>query len=101
MSAEDQVPAWHHAPTHELTEDGARLVSCSTFGKSHHFRTNKRLKLVTRGIFALTREFGWDLQAWAVFSNHYHFVARPPSGDAKSLSTMLSKLHTITAAWIN
>ena len=22
-------------------------------------------------------ESGWQLEAWAVFSNHYHFVARP------------------------
>jgi REP-associated tyrosine transposase len=47
--------------------------------------------------------FGWKLEAWSVFSNHYHFVAHSPSEgeDASSLSDMLSVLHVKTAEWIN
>jgi putative transposase len=48
-------------------------------------------------------KFSWDLEAWAVFSNHYHFVAKSPrdSEDASTLSRMLGVLHARTAAWIN
>ncbi len=48
-------------------------------------------------------DFGWRLEAWAVFSNHYHFVAHSPpeTGGTESLSQMLGMLHTKTAGWIN
>ena len=48
-------------------------------------------------------DFGWHLEAWAVFSNHYHFVAQSPSSDknATSLREMLGLLHEKTAKWIN
>ena len=43
------------------------------------------------------------MEAWAVFSNHYHFIAHPPdtAPDATSLSQMLGVLHTKTAGWVN
>ena len=40
------------------------------------------------------------MEAWAVFSNHYHFVAKSP-GTAESLTEMLGQLHEKTAKWVN
>jgi putative transposase len=40
------------------------------------------------------------LEDWAIFANHYHFVAHSPP-DPSNLSVMLSTLHLKTAAWIN
>jgi hypothetical protein len=39
------------------------------------------------------RQFGWQLEAWAVFSNHHHFIAHSPAdaADASSLSDMLAQ----------
>jgi putative transposase len=55
-----------------------------------------------RGLLKVTRKSGWQLEAWAVFSNHYHFVAHSPVSDgAESLSQMLGLLHEKTAKWIN
>jgi putative transposase len=47
--------------------------------------------------------FCWELEAWAVFSNHYHFVAHSQdnSTNARSLSQMLGVIHTRTAGWVN
>jgi putative transposase len=49
------------------------------------------------------KKYDWQLEAWAVFSNHYHFIAHSPTqaDDASSLSDMLSVLHVKTAEWIN
>jgi putative transposase len=49
------------------------------------------------------QEFGWQLEAWAVFSNHYHFVAHSPAAedDAASLPRRLGFLHERTAKWLN
>src|SRR6185295_4035105 len=48
-------------------------------------------------------DFDWRLEAWAVFSNHYHFIGHSPAAepDASSLSQMLGILHTRTSGWIN
>jgi putative transposase len=51
----------------------------------------------------VARDFGWALEAWAVFSNHYHFVGHSPANrhGAASLPDMLGLLHRKTARWIN
>ena len=59
--------------------------------------------MLQRGLLTVARDFNWRLEAWAVFSNHYHFVAHSPVEHAasESLSQMLSTLHTKTSGWIN
>ena len=100
--SEPGVP-WPHAPTHELSGNGTYFVTVGTYLKAHHFCTPQRLDVLQRGLLTVTRDFSWRLEAWAVFSNHYHFVARSPTAmaDATSLSQMLGVLHTRTASWIN
>lgn len=59
--------------------------------------------MLHRGLLKVAAGFGWQLEAWAVFSNHYHFVAHSPpdAPDAASLADMLSVLHVKTAGWVN
>ena len=94
---------WPHAPLHRLSSQGTYFVTASTYGKQHHFRRAERLSVLHRGLLTVTRDFGWQLEAWAVFSNHYHFVAHSPQdqADACSLSPMLAVLHTKTSSWVN
>ena len=94
---------WPHAPTHELSESGTYFVTAGTYQKIHHFRCTERLSVLHRGLLTVTQEFGWQLEAWAVFSNHYHFAAHSPSNEegAQSLSRMLGSLHEKTAKWVN
>jgi putative transposase len=56
-----------------------------------------------RGLLTVARDFAWHLEAWAVFSNHYHFVGHSPAGTptAESLQAMLRMLHVKTASWVN
>ena len=44
--------------------------------------------------------YEWSLQAWAVFSNHYHFVAKSPN-DATTLKKMIQRLHSQTSRAVN
>jgi len=94
---------WPHAPTHQLAERGTYFVTVSTYQKAHHFRGANRLRVLHRGLLSVAGRFGWQLEAWAVFSNHYHFVAHSPddAAEASSLSVMLSVLHVKTAEWVN
>lgn len=94
---------WPHAPTHQLASQGTYFVTARTYKAEHYFRGANRLAVLHRGLLQLTGEFGWHLEAWAVFSNHYHFVAHSPilKTDASSLTAMLSVLHEKTAKWVN
>ncbi len=76
------------------------MVTASTLDKVHHFRGSHRLAVLHRGLLRVAQDFGWQLEAWAVFSNHYHFIAHSPP-DASNLPDMLSVLHVKTAGWIN
>ena len=92
--------SWPHAPLHRLTEHGIYFVTAATLQHAHHFRTKERLEVLHRGLLKVCAEHGWRLEAWAVFSNHYHFVAESP-GTAESLPAMLGKLHEKMTKWIN
>jgi putative transposase len=94
---------WPHAPTHQLSTGGTYFITAGTYAKAHHFRSPRRLDVLQRGLLTVARDFSWKLEAWAVFSNHYHFVAHSSdhSRGATSLSQMLGMLHTRTAGWIN
>ena len=93
--------SWPHAPTHRLSESGTYFVTGATYQKAHHFREPLRLGVLERGLLKLAAEYGWQFEAWAVFSNHYHFVAHSPESGAESLSEMLNTLHSKTATWVN
>src|SRR5689334_22513730 len=69
---------WPHAPLHLLSVSGTFFVTAGTYKKLHHFRGAERLGMLHRGLLSVTAEFGWQMEAWAIFSNHYHFVAHSP-----------------------
>ena len=89
---------WPHAPAHQLSEAGAYILTAAT---SHHrpfFRQRERI--LHDKLLELADEHAWRLEAWAVFSNHYHFVAHSPD-QASGLRTFIRRLHAITATTIN
>ena len=91
---------WPHAPPHRLTERGTYFVTAATYLKAHHFRSAQRLEVVQRGLLTVAKEYDWNLEAWSILSNHYHFVAKSPA-DPGSLQDMLKVLHVKLAGWVN
>jgi putative transposase len=96
-----QKTPWPHAPLHQLSQNGTYFVTAGTYLKQHHFRGRERLQVLHRGLLTVARDSGWQLEAWAVFSNHYHFVAQSPPDSAARLSPMLGRLHEKVAKWVN
>ena len=94
---------WPHAPTHQLANRGTYFVTGSTYQKAHHFRGAERLRQLHDGLLTIAHDFDWHLEAWSVFSNHYHFVAKSPRLDenAESLSSMVKTLHVKTSEFVN
>ena len=91
---------WPHAPVHRLHGAGAYMVTAGTYNKEKLFHSPERLDLLRDFLFKLADEFEWKLQAWAVLSNHYHFIALT-EGEAENLRKLISKLHTLSARDIN
>jgi putative transposase len=99
MPEELNKQQWPHGPPHWLYEPGIYMITAGTFGKASFFNTEPRRDLLLRELVSVTSEFGWNLQAWSVMSNHYHFVATTEK--AESLPKMLGKLHAVSARQIN
>ena len=91
---------WPHAPVHRLSEHGTYIVTTGTLHKEHWFRGPERLDLLESALLRILKGYGWQLEAWAVFSNHYHFVGHSVPG-AKQLGLVLKHLHADTSREVN
>ena len=95
-----QVSTWHHGPLHIFVPNAMHMVTASTLYKQPIFDTPPKLRLLQNTLFEVMLAYGWRLQAWAVFINHYHFVARSPD-DGTSLKRMIQRLHSQSAHLVN
>jgi putative transposase len=91
---------WPHAPVHRFDEGGLFMVTAGTWHKELIFRDAERLDLLERSLLALASKYRWQLEAWAVFPNHYHFVARR-FPDSAPLNKVCRHLHGDTARAVN
>ncbi len=91
---------WPHAPIHRLADAGTYIVTASTLHHQHLLSTARHLDTMQRSLFNLSDEYSWDLQAWAIFSNHYHIVASSRNGSGP-LAEMLARLHNGASREIN
>ncbi len=91
---------WHHRPAHLFLPHATYMVTAGTVHKERFFHDSARLQLLHDLLLDLAEKYGWQLQAWAVFSNHYHWVGVAPEG-AATLKTLVSHLHTASARAVN
>ena len=94
-----QLP-WHHRPTHRFLPEMIYIVTAGTLHKAHYFKGDKRLTLLQSILLNTLDKHGWIIQAWAIFANHYHFIAiSPPAG--ASLKALIRELHSVSSQAIN
>ena len=96
---ENSLMSWPHGPAHWVFEPGLYMVTAGTYRKLPHLSSPERLDFFQQTLFLYATEFAWDLRAWAVLANHYHFIAA--SSDPVSLPKFLGKLHGQTAKQLN
>ena len=77
------------------------MVTAGTFRKARLFGSRLRLRVLTEQLLDTAEEFGWSLEAWAVFSNHYHVIGKSPPEGGESLRDLTRALHRRTATWVN
>ncbi len=67
---------------------------------NHLLRSDDRKDWFQDTLLALAPQYGWQLEAWCVLSNHYHFVAHGEGFGAESLSQFIRHLHgSATREW--
>jgi putative transposase len=102
VDLKSQLPPkdWPHAPVHRLADNTVYFVTASTLHKQHLFDTPEKLDLLERHLLTLAKQSNWQLEAWAVFANHYHIVARG-NPDSLTLGGFLHDLHGVTSRELN
>ncbi|MDD5466938.1 MAG: transposase [Anaerolineales bacterium] len=92
--------AWHHSPPHLFVPNCMYMITASTLEMREVFNSEEKLELLENTLLEVTAAYGWELEAWVVFSNHYHFIARSP-GEANNLKRMIQRLHSQSARLVN
>jgi putative transposase len=98
---------WPHAPSHRWTPGSAYIITGATLHKAHYLRSPDHLNALRTHVFDVSQSRGWDLQAWAILSNHYHLVAHSPghlTSDKQRLlevSAFIKTLHSKAGLAIN
>ncbi|MGQ0763244.1 MAG: REP-associated tyrosine transposase [Acidobacteriota bacterium] len=94
------VTDWPHAPVHRFDSRGIYMVTAATLHKKPLFADPAKLTLLENALLHLAKQYQWQLEAWAVFANHYHFVSRC-SDEPASLKKFLKHLHADSARELN
>lgn len=94
------MQTWPHAPSKVVTHPGTYFITAATYQKAHYFPTPDRLDYLQSTLLRLADELGWQLQAWAVFPNHYHLIGFSPEVE-NAASTLTKRLHGRTSREVN
>jgi putative transposase len=92
--------AWPHAPVHKITEQGVYIITAGTLYKQPFFNTDEKLSLLEGKLLELANKYEWQVEAWLVFPNHYHFVA-PGGPNSANLRKLITHLHADTSRAVN
>ena len=76
------------------------MVTSGIYQKRHILNSPQKLSIVRDLLFEQAQKHNWHLQAWAIMSNHYHFIASSPC-DPTTLKAMITALHKRSALKLN
>jgi putative transposase len=89
-----------HTPPHYFRSGALYMVTAGTYQKQRLLDSDEKRQQVLLVLFEQAERFGWNLQAWAILSNHYHFVAEAPE-NALTLKSLIQALHSISGKFVN
>lgn len=92
------MPNWPNNPLHRLSSAAAFLVTTATQHEAPLFRGELRLDFLQNTLVELAQQFGWELQAWTIVPNHYHFIAISPA--PQTLHALVEQFHAVTARYL-
>ncbi len=99
MSEKDKS-GWHHSPMHVFVPSSTYMVTGGTYKKQPFFQGERRLSFLLEQLFLCAKRYTWQLQAWCILPNHYHFISMAPAEVAR-LSDFVRDFHSRTALYVN
>jgi putative transposase len=76
------------------------MVTGAIVHKQLLLNEDKRKEFFLKTLFERATLHGWNLEAWAVLNNHYHFISQSPV-DSTSLTKLIQQVHSLTAIQLN
>ena len=89
-----------HNPPHYFVPNAMYIVTGAILHNEHLLTESRRKEFVLQTLWERSSLLNWNLQAWAVLNNHYHFIAQAPE-NAMTLEKLIRQMHSITAIEIN
>ncbi len=96
----DIYKTYQHNPPHYFVPNAMYIVTGAILYNQHFLTDDKRKSLVCDILLEIASRWGWELEAWAVLENHYHFIARAPE-NALTLEKLIRQFHSRSAVELN
>jgi putative transposase len=87
-------------PPHYFVPNAMYMVTGAILHNQHLLNEDRKKHFILNTLFDRSNLLGWEMQAWAILNNHYHFIAKAPV-DATTLSKLIRQVHSITAIQLN
>jgi len=92
--------SYKHNPPHLFQPSVSYMVTGAMKHKEPLLNTDDKKGKLCELLFERASILEWQLEAWSVLPNHYHFIARAPK-NANTLSMLIRSLHSLSARYIN
>ncbi|MFN8413665.1 MAG: transposase [Anaerolineales bacterium] len=89
-----------HNPPHYFVPNAMYIVTGAILYNKRLLYDDKRKHLVQEILFERAAHWNWQLEAWAILENHYHFIAQAPE-NALTLEKLIRQVHSKTAVELN
>ncbi len=96
----DIYKTYPHNPPHYFVSNAIYMVTGSTLYNKRLLMNDERKSLVLDTLFERATHWGWNLEAWAILDNHYHFIAHAPE-NALTLGKLIRQFHSKTTVLLN
>jgi len=96
----DIYKTYPHNPPHYFVSNAIYMVTGSTLYNKRLLMNDERKSLVLDTLFERATHWGWNLEAWAILDNHYHFIAHAPE-NALTLAKLMQQFHSKTTVLLN
>ncbi|HEX5839094.1 MAG TPA: transposase [Anaerolineales bacterium] len=97
---DNRYKVYPHNPPHYFVPNAIYMVTGAILHNQHLLFDDRRKQIVLEVLLSRSQALGWNMEAWAILHNHYHFIARAPES-AATLSKLIRQLHSITAIELN
>jgi putative transposase len=87
-------------PPHYFIPNAMYMITGAILYSQHLLIEERKKQFILETLLERSSLLGWDMQAWAILNNHYHFIAQAPE-NVNTLSKLIRQVHSITALQLN